>query len=201
MIDEQVELIRAQVGDERVICGLSGGVDCAVAALLVYRAVGDQLTCVFVDHGLMREGEGEQVVRDVPRPLRRPARARRCARAIPRATRRGRRSGDQAQAHRRGVHPRLRGGGAQPRRRRASSCRARSTRTSSSRARARAAKIKSHHNVGGLPEDMDLELVEPLRALFKDEVRRSASSSGCPMRSSGASRSPAGAGRSASSAR
>ena len=62
VIEEQVERIRAQVGTERVICGLSGGVDSAVAALLVYKAVGDQLTCVFVDHGLMRENEAEQVV-------------------------------------------------------------------------------------------------------------------------------------------
>src|SRR6202008_3886294 len=62
IIDEQVAAIRAQVGDGRVICGLSGGVDSSVAALLVHRAVGDQLTCVFVDHGLMRKNEGEQVI-------------------------------------------------------------------------------------------------------------------------------------------
>ena len=122
--------IRAQVGDGRVICGLSGGVDSSVAALLVHRAVGDQLTCVFVDHGLMRKNEGEQVDLRLPRPLQGAARGGRRRGSLPRAGCAGaQRAGGQAQGHRRGVHPRLRGGGAPARRRAATSSRARSTRT------------------------------------------------------------------------
>ena len=115
VIEEQVERIRAQVGSERVICGLSGGVDSAVAALLVYKAVGDQLTCVFVDHGLMRANEAEQVVETFGGhfhvPLVHVARRG----AVPHPARRRHRSRDEAQDRRRGVHPRLRGGGAQAR--------------------------------------------------------------------------------------
>ena len=84
VIEEQVERIRAQVGTERVICGLSGGVDSAVAALLVHKAVGDQLTCVFVDHGLLRENEAEQVVETFGGHFQRAARARPGAGAVPR---------------------------------------------------------------------------------------------------------------------
>ena len=76
VIEEQVERIRAQVGSQRVLCALSGGVDSAVAALLVYKAIGDQLTCVFVDHGLLRKEEAIQVV-ETSESLPRPARARR----------------------------------------------------------------------------------------------------------------------------
>ena len=83
--EEQIERIRAQVGDGKVICGLSGGVDSSVAALLTYKAVGDQLTCVFVDHGLMRKNEGEQVVKAVPRRLQGAARGGRRRGALPRA--------------------------------------------------------------------------------------------------------------------
>ncbi len=117
VIDEQVERIRAQVGSERVLCGLSGGVDSAVAALLVHRAVGDQLTCVFVDHGLLRKDEAAQRRQDVRRPLPRRARARRCGRPLPHPPRRRHRSGGEAAADRRGLHPRLRGGGCPSRRR------------------------------------------------------------------------------------
>jgi GMP synthase (glutamine-hydrolysing) len=171
VIEEQIALIRAQVGDEKVLCGLSGGVDSAVAALLVYRAVGDQLTCVFVDHGLMREGEGEQVVREfrdhfgVPlvhvdareRFLEQLAgvedpeiKRKRIGEAFIRVFEHEARGLD-------GVKYLVQG------------TLYSDVVESGSRT---AAKIKSHHNVGGLPADMDLELVEPLRALFKDEVRR-----------------------------
>ena len=129
MIDEQVELIRAQVGDERVICGLSGGVDSSVAALLVYRAVGDQLTCVFVDHGLLRQSEAEQVVETFGDhfhvPLVHVEAPERFLAQLAGVTD----PETQAQAHRRDVHPRVRGGVAPARRTRASSCRARSTPT------------------------------------------------------------------------
>jgi GMP synthase (glutamine-hydrolysing) len=116
VIEEQVARIQAQVGGARVICGLSGGVDSAVAAALVQRAVGDQLTCVFVDHGLLRAGEAGGEVEFLVQGTLYP---------------------DVVES----------GGGEG------------------------AANIKSHHNVGGLPDDLQFELVEPLRMLFKDEVR------------------------------
>ena len=94
VIEEQVERIRAQVGRERVLCGLSGGVDSAVAALLVHKAVGDQLTCVFVDHGLLRKGEAAQVVETFDGALPRAARARAGAGAVPREAGRRHRPGD-----------------------------------------------------------------------------------------------------------
>ena len=129
MIEEQIERIRAQVGDGRAICGLSGGVDSSVAALLVHRAIGDRLTCVFVDHGLMRKNEGEQVIAAFRDHFKVPlvavdAEERFLARLRGRHRPRG-----EAQADRRRVHPRVRGGGGEARRRRASSSRARCTRT------------------------------------------------------------------------
>jgi len=170
IVEEQVAAIRARVGDGRVICGLSGGVDSAVAAALVHRAVGDQLTCVFVDHGLLRAGEAEQVEKDyvaatgirltvvdaadqfltalvgVTDPeQKRKIIGREFIRAFESAAR-----GIEATYLVQGtLYPDVveSGGG---------------TGT---------ANIKSHHNVGGLPDDLRFELIEPLRTLFKDEVR------------------------------
>jgi GMP synthase (glutamine-hydrolysing) len=171
VIDEQVARIREQVGDEHVICGLSGGVDSAVAALLVHRAVGDQLTCVFVDHGLLRENEADRVVETFRDHLEVPlvhvqAQERfltRLAGVTDPETKRkviGEtfiRVFEEESRRLDGVRYLVQG------------TLYSDVIESGSRT---AAKIKSHHNVGGLPEDMDLELVEPLRLLFKDEVRR-----------------------------
>ena len=182
IVEEQIERIRdpgRRAG--QAICGLSGGVDSAVAAALVQRAIGDRLTCVFVDHGLLRKGEAEQVERDfVAATGRRPARRRR-PEAVPRRARRGHRPRGEAQDHRPRVHPGLRGRRGRGRRRgRARHGRARSQflvqgtlypDVVESGGGAGTANIKSHHNVGGLPEDLEFELVEPLRTLFKDEVR------------------------------
>jgi GMP synthase (glutamine-hydrolysing) len=182
IIDEQVAAIRAQVGDGRVICGLSGGVDSSVAALLVHRAVGDQLTCVFVDHGLMRKNEGEQVIaafRDhfkVPlvavdaeerfldrlRGVSEPEAKRKAigAEFIRVFEEEAAKIGDARYLVQGTLYSDVieSGGGTG------------------------AATIKSHHNVGGLPEDLEFELVEPLRALFKDEVRAVGAELGLPER-------------------
>ena len=129
VIEEQVERIRATIGSERVLCALSGGVDSAVAALLVHKAVGDQLTCVFVDHGLLRENEAEQVVETFSGHFRVPARPRAGAAPLPRQARRRVGPGGEAEDRRRGVHPRLRGGSGRSSATCASSSRGRSTRT------------------------------------------------------------------------
>src|SRR3954449_9072789 len=182
VIDEQVARIREQVGDGKVICGLSGGVDSSVAALLTYRAVGEQLTCVFVDHGLMRKNEGNQVVAAFRDQFKVPliavdAEARfldRLAGVVEPAQKRNiigeefirvfEREAEKLGNPRYLVQGTLysdvieSGGGTG------------------------AATIKSHHNVGGLPDDLEFELVEPLRMLFKDEVRQVGAELGLPER-------------------
>jgi GMP synthase (glutamine-hydrolysing) len=182
VIDEQIERIRAQVGDGRAICGLSGGVDSSVAALLVHRAIGDRLTCVFVDHGFMRKNEGAQVIeafRDhfhVPlvavdasdRFLGRlqgvtdPEQKRKIIGAeFIRVFEEEARKLDDVRFLVQGTlySDVIESGGSTG-----------------------AATIKSHHNVGGLPDDLEFELVEPLRALFKDEVRAVGEELGLPKR-------------------
>ncbi|HVE93770.1 MAG TPA: glutamine-hydrolyzing GMP synthase [Acidimicrobiales bacterium] len=179
VIEEQVEIIRAQVGDERVLCGLSGGVDSAVAAALVHKAIGDQLTCVFVDTGLMRHGEAEQVektfrdqfhielihvkagdrfmeaLNDIVEP---EAKRKKIGELFIRVFEEAAADCDDARYLVQGtLYPDVIESGNDD-----------------------ASTIKSHHNVGGLPDDMNFELVEPLRLLFKDEVRAVGEQLGLP---------------------
>jgi GMP synthase (glutamine-hydrolysing) len=202
VIEEQVERIRAQVGSERIICGLSGGVDSAVAALLVHKAVGDRLTCVFVDHGLLRENEAEQVVETFGNHFHVPlvhvdARDRFLRRLEGVSEPEEKRAivGEEFIRVFEEVARRL-SSGTRPESAGANSGRANtpgdvrflvqgtlySDVIESGGDVGVAAKIKSHHNVGGLPADMSMELVEPLRALFKDEVRRVGEQLGLPER-------------------
>ncbi len=182
IVDEQIARIRAQVGDGRAICGLSGGVDSSVAALLVHRAIGDQLTCVFVDHGLMRKSEGEQVIAAFRDTFKVPliavdAEARFLARLAgvtdPETKRKiiGTefiRVFEEEAAKLSGAHFLVQG--------------TLYSDVIESGGRRGAATIKSHHNVGGLPDDLSFELVEPLRMLFKDEVRAVGAELGLPER-------------------
>ena len=181
VIDDQVALIRERVGDARVICGLSGGVDSSVAAALVHKAVGAQLTCIYVDTGLMRKNESEQVVETFRRNLgielihadeadtffealagvtepeaKRKAIGEKFIRVFEKHT------GGLTEAKflvQGTLYPDL---------------------IESGGADGQASVIKSHHNVGGLPDDMELELIEPLRDLFKDEVRALGTELGLP---------------------
>jgi GMP synthase (glutamine-hydrolysing) len=183
VIEEQVERIRAQVGSERVLCALSGGVDSAVAALLVHKAVGDQLTCVFVDHGLLRKDEAIEVVETFRNHFHVPlVHVQAQERFLDRLTG----VADPEEKRRRIGEEFIRVFEEEAKRLRGVPYLVQGTLYSdvieSGGSDGVAAKIKSHHNVGGLPEHMEMELVEPLRQLFKDEVRRVGAELGLPER-------------------
>jgi GMP synthase (glutamine-hydrolysing) len=184
-IEESTGRIREQVGDGQVVCGLSGGVDSSVAAALLHRAIGDQLTCIFVNNGLLRKNESQQVVKTFQAEMH--------ARLVvvdavdsfldalagvtdPEAKRRI--IGEkfirifEAESRKLGQVDFLAQGTLYP-----------DVIESANRDQDDpAARIKTHHNVGGLPEDMELQLIEPLRYLFKDEVRAVGEALGLPAR-------------------
>ncbi len=182
-IKESVAQIRAQVGQGQVICGLSGGVDSSVTAALLHRAIGDQLTCIFVNTGMLRQGEAEQVVQTFEKEMHTQLVAVDATEDFlsalagvtdPEAKRKiiGEkfiRTFEQ-EARQLGQVDFLAQGTLYPD----------VIESASREQQAAAAKIKTHHNVGGLPEDMQFELVEPLRYLFKDEVRAVGEALGLP---------------------
>jgi GMP synthase (glutamine-hydrolysing) len=181
IVDEQVAAIRAQVGHQRAICGLSGGVDSAVAAALVHKAIGKQLTCVYVDTGLMRKNESAQVVETFKRNMGielvhvdAGSRFFEKLRGVTEPEAKRKAIGELFvrifEEHTGGITDAkfLVQGTLYP------------DVIESGGVDGKASVIKSHHNVGGLPEDMTLELCEPLRALFKDEVRKLGSELGLP---------------------
>jgi GMP synthase (glutamine-hydrolysing) len=183
VIDEQVTAIRAQVGESRAICGLSGGVDSATAALLVHRAIGDKLTCVFVDHGMMRKDEATQVVEAFRERLGVPLiHVDAADRFLTRLE-----GVDDPETKRKIIGEEFirvfeeEAAKIDDARFLVQGTLYSDVIESGGDGRA-AATIKSHHNVGGLPEDMDMELVEPLRMLFKDEVRAVAAEMDLPER-------------------
>jgi GMP synthase (glutamine-hydrolysing) len=182
VIDEQVERIRAQVGEGTAICGLSGGVDSSVAALLVHKAIGDRLACVFVDHGLMRKNEGEQVIAAFRDHFHVPLVA---VDAEDRFLARLQGVTDPEEKRKRIGAEFIRVFEEEAGRLEDVKFLVQGTLYSDvieSGGGTGTATIKSHHNVGGLPEDLEFELVEPLRSLFKDEVRAVGAELGLPER-------------------
>jgi GMP synthase (glutamine-hydrolysing) len=182
IIEESVAAVRAQVGNGRVVLGLSGGVDSSVAAALIHRAIGDRLTCIFINNGLMRKGEPEQVVETFGRQMQIPLVAvdtteifLAALEDVTEPERKRRIIGErfvrafESEAQKLGQVEFLAQGTIYP-----------DVIESAAKERPTAQRIKTHHNVGGLPDDMQFRLVEPLRYLFKDEVRRVGTELGLP---------------------